>query len=112
KESHVRDTFFKCRFSSAPDPVALVIDADKITLRKQFCQVDGIFSLATGQLQYKGLLITKVFGCPMTLHRLTRLKLQYVSERVDFRKLPKFIFSHISKASIAGLLPSQTSTQK
>jgi len=92
QESNVGKFFFNGNFCSAPDACSLNVDANEISMGEFSRKCDGVFSLATSQLESNWILVSENCFIPLSL--------QISSKLIDVRKCSEliqmfeFIFSH------------------
>ena len=67
QEGHILQSFVQGLCGACPHAGALDVDANEIDIGKQLSQSDGIFTLATAQLQDNGVVVMEILLVPMAL---------------------------------------------
>ena len=69
QERHVLQSLLVALLQSTPDAGAFDVDADIVDLGMHARQPDGIFALATAQLQHDGVIVMEKLLVPLALQR-------------------------------------------
>ena len=101
QEGHILQSFIEGLGGTSPHAGAFNIDADEVGVWIKLGQFDGVFTFATTQFEYDGVLIVEVLFMPMSLHLNGNMfhyrigVLEHVLVGCHIGKFSKFTFAHV-----------------